>query len=339
MSRCLKLVLTVAFVSLVAVGTAYCSETPDFEELSAKDIGTVKKGLKYISQNQSPDGGFTPGPRIAVTAVAGMAFLANGNTPGEGKYAKQVLRAVRYIVKKTDPRGFISESGSRMYEHGFATLFLAEAYGMCRSEKDNKEIKQALTRSMALLSHSQGSAGGWDYNPAKGRSDISVTVCQTMGMRAARAAGVPVSPDTVKNAIDCMNKAYCKGGGFSYTSPGGSGPRDGTSAGGACILYALGLHASKEVTSTLDYIVKNHQPWKRRPRWYFYTSYYSTYAMYQKGGKYWKEWFPHMKRDLINKQQPNGAWQDTDSGGNTYSTAVSCLILQIPFRYLPIVQR
>lgn len=338
-----KYVILMLVFTLVFSGIVFAEEAPDFDELKKEEVTSIKRGLKYIeSQWNKVDGSFAgvSDKKVAATSVAGMAFLASGNTPSEGKYAKQVLGAIKYLLKKTNPNGYISDGGSRMYSHGFASLFLAESYGMSRDEKINKEVKSALTKSMKLLAMAQGQGGGWDYHPGKGRSDISITVCQTMAMRASRASGIEVSPKCVEEAIRCIKAAYCKaeGGGFSYTSPGGSGAAFPRSAGGACILYALGLHESEEVTKTLDYL-NRIPPWKQQPSWYFYASYYSTYAMYQKGGKYWKEWFPQMKSHMLSKQTPAGSWQDTDSGGNTYSTAVACLVLQVPFRYLPIVQR
>ncbi|MHC4914036.1 MAG: hypothetical protein ACYTGB_00975 [Planctomycetota bacterium] len=55
--------------------------------------------------------------------------------------------------------------------------------------------------------------------------------------------------------------------------------------------------------------------------------------MYQAGGKYWKTAWPIIRKELLSKQKANGSWD------STYGTGMACIILCIPYRYLPILQR
>ena len=75
-----------------------------------------------------------------------MAFLAGGNTPGRGEYGQHISRCIGYILKAADDSGFVSlreyTSHGPMYDHGFATLFLAEIYGM----SPDSEVRQKLER-------------------------------------------------------------------------------------------------------------------------------------------------------------------------------------------------
>ena len=48
-----------------------------------------------------------------------------------------------------------------MYGHGFATLFLAEVYGM----SPNEELHGALEKAVKLIVDSQNEEGGWRYFP------------------------------------------------------------------------------------------------------------------------------------------------------------------------------
>src|SRR5882672_3942845 len=53
----------------------------------------VEKGLKYLATKQQEDGAFSNsgyGRNAAVVALAGMAWLANGSTPGRGPYGAEV---------------------------------------------------------------------------------------------------------------------------------------------------------------------------------------------------------------------------------------------------------
>ena len=59
--------------------------------------------------------------------------------------------------------------------------------------------------------------------------------------------------------------------------------------------------------------------------------------MYIAGGKHWEWYFPKVRDDLIESQQGNGAW--SDNVGEAFATAMACVILEIPYNYLPIFQR
>ena len=77
-----------------------------------------------------------------------MAFLAAGSTPGRGHYGDRVQRAVDYLLANSQASGFICESPPNprqgpMYSHGFATLFLAECYGM----SPRRELRDKLAAS------------------------------------------------------------------------------------------------------------------------------------------------------------------------------------------------
>lgn len=90
---------------------------------------------------------------------AGMAFMASGSTPGRGPY-DHVDRCVD-LLRHTEESGFINIEGALthgpMYGHGFATLFLAEAYGMTM----RPAIRPKLSKAVNLIVQTQNSEGGW----------------------------------------------------------------------------------------------------------------------------------------------------------------------------------
>jgi prenyltransferase beta subunit len=312
-------------------------------ELTPEVITAISRGLDYLAKNQSRDGSFGgqgAGANAAVTGVCGMAFLAQGNVPGRGKYAKNVEKVVEWMLKCGDRTGLLhgpQTSHGVMYEHGFAALFLAEAYGMTQDDK----IKKKLQNAIRLIAQTQLDSGGWWYQPDRSpgqTSDISVTICQTMALRAARNVGVNVPQKTVDKAVDCVKRASQPDGGFAYQVPnppakagGGSAPP--RSAAGLCILYGLGEYNAKETKDGLKYLEKIGP----QQMGMFYGTYYGTQAMYQAGGQYWAKWWPGISKDLIKKQQADGSW--TGEGYGTYATGMACIILCVPYNYLPILQR
>jgi hypothetical protein len=60
--------------------------------------------------------------------------------------------------------------------------------------------------------------------------------------------------------------------------------------------------------------------------------------MWHAGGKYWDEWYPAIRDELLDRQTDEGSWLSATIC-NEYGTAMSLLILQLPNNYLPIFQR
>src|SRR4051812_23696730 len=99
----------------------------------------IKAGLDYLAKNQTQDGNWTGTPDTAayptvMASLAGMAMLANGDTPSRGPYADNVRRAERWVLGNVRPSGLITDrsenNGMSMYGHGFSLLFLSSVYGM-----------------------------------------------------------------------------------------------------------------------------------------------------------------------------------------------------------------
>lgn len=324
--------------------------TTNAVEASGKELVTpeaqraIDSGLAYLAARQHTDGSFGSGSvykrNVAVTALAGMSFLSAGHTPGRGPYGSQVSRAVEFILASAEPSGFIIRSDSAahgpMYGHGFATLFLAEVYGMSPQE----DVRTALKAAVQLIVNSQNKDGGWRYEPDGREADISVTVCQMMALRAARNAGIAVPKATVDNCLDYVRRCQTTDGGFQYQvrqSPRSAFPR---SAAALVALYSAGIYEGEEIERGLKYLVQ-HQPQGELLRYephYFYGHYYAVQVMWHAGDKYWKTWYPSIRDELLSRRLPDGSWPDS-LVNNEYGTAMACLILQMPNNYLPIFQR
>ena len=80
--------------------------------------------------------------------------------------------------------------------------------------------------------------------------------------------------------------------------------------------------------------------WGDRGHYFFwYGHYYGVQAMYTQGGPIWESYFEKLRRFLILRQNEDGSWDNRDGPGPAFSTAVGCLILEIPYCFLPIFQR
>jgi prenyltransferase/squalene oxidase-like repeat protein len=302
----------------------------------------IESGLAWLARSQNADGSFGTGTyrgNIAVTSLAGLAFMASGSSPGRGPYGPRIDQALGYIMENTSPSGFIAVAAASthgpMYSHGFGTLFLAEAYGMTH----RTEIREKLQKAVRLIIDTQNSEGGWRYQPVRRDADLSVTICQINALRAARNAGLYVPKETVENCIHYVKQSQNPDGGFRYMLQGGASsfPR---SAAGVVALYSAAVYDAKEVEAGIAYLKQYMPEIKLGSRYshYFYGHYYAAQAMWIRGGEDWNTWYPAIRDELIRRQSSTaGFW--SDSICNEYGTAMALIILQMPNNYLPIFQR
>lgn len=302
----------------------------------------IKRGLDFLAKAQNEDGSFGDrqlGRNVGVCSLVGMAFMSNGSMPGRGPYAKQVSRCTDFVLQSCQESGFITVTGATshgpMYEHGFATLLLAETYGMSQ----NPKFRDKLVAAVKLIVDKQNNEGGWRYQPERRDADISVTICQVMALRAARNAGIYVPNETIDRCVDYVKRSQNPDGGFSYMLAARGSSLFPRSAAGVVALYSAGIYEGEEIQRGLNYLMQ-HIPAKV-PRaddgHYFYGQYYAAQAMWHAGGDYWKKWYPAIHDELTPRQRPNGSWLDQISP--EYGTAMACLVLQMPNSYLPIFQK
>jgi len=322
------------------------------EDLLPKHItpqtqAAIKKGLDGLIKLQGADGAFTADRDgqvypVAMTSLAGMALLANGNTPSRGPYSENVSRIVEFLINNTQPSGLISgptqEHGYSMYGHGFAMLFLSSCYGMETDDRTRERMKRIINDAIKLTG-SASSNGGWCYTPSSG-DEGSVTVTQMQGLRAASNAGFTVPKGTIEGGVHYLE--MCKGpeGGICYSLSSLGSSHLPISAAAVATLYNAGQYDSKLADSCLAYVSQQFDIQKdqfSKGGNDFYTHLYASQAFYQAGDKYWDKYFPGARDQLLKMQGADGTWNGEI--GQTFSTSIALIILQLPYKYLPIYQR
>jgi len=302
---------------------------------------SIERGLNWLVARQHEDGAFGDGQyrgNVAVTGLAGMAFLAAGSTPGRGPYGVPVQRCVDYLLANTQPSGFIASpatSHGPMYGHGFATMFLAECHGM----SPRPELREKLAKAVKLIVNSQNKEGGWRYFARREDADISVTVCQVMALRAARNAGLYVPNATIDRAVEYTRRCQNADGGFMYMLQGGGDSAFPRSAAGVVALYSAGVYQDAAIAKGLAYLMEflPAADVVRRENYYYYGHYYAVQAAWHAGGEIWDRWYPAIRDELIRRQRPDGSW--ASSIDIDCDSAMALIVLQIPNNYVPIFQR
>ncbi len=340
----------------------------------ADSEAAVEAGLKWLADSQSPDGSwnakqFGAGTETyalgearygtgekADTGVSGLAllaFLSAGHTHLEGKHKTTVQLGLQYLLRAQMPSGDLSgpkqvgsERGvlnARMYCHSIATLALAEAHAMT----GDVVLRDSLMRAAQYSINSQDTrGGGWRYRP-RDPGDLSQFGWQAMALKSVERSGIEVPRDVKTRMLGFLDScsAGTDGGLATYRPKEGRPSETMTAEGLACRLlldYPNSLAAQQEALK----MIMDRRPGIGEENVYFW--YYATLALFQLQDANWREWNMSLKRQLLTGQipvyQPHaGSWPPDKIwggyGGRVYSTAMSCLCLEVYYRYLPMYQR
>jgi hypothetical protein len=308
----------------------------------------IDTGLSFLARQQAKDGSFEAGgPKIAMTGLTLMAFLACGDTPDQGKYGLIVRSALDFLVKSAPDDGYFGKlDGSRMYGHGIATLALAEAYGVDTDPAKRKLERAVLIKAVDVILKAQdmpkGDAfvGGWRYEPNSPDSDLSLSGWNALALRAARNVGITIPADRVKRAVQFVMRCYrADQKGFSY-QPGADASIHMTGVG-LLNLYLLDQTDHPEMPTAAKFLVEH--PVADGTNFPYYAIYYSTQAAFQSGDPTWTAvWKVTQARLIPTQTKEDGGWPQSPSGqepGRVFSTSMAILTLTVPYRLLPIYQR
>ncbi len=313
----------------------------------------VVRGLKWLVQQQSPDGSWKldgnfndrgQSNDIAGTAFGLLPFLGAGKThkpAKDNRYDKTVDKGLQFLISKQD--GQTGNLGGGMYAHALAATALAEAYGLTQDPK----LRQPVQLAINYIVRAQHSAGGWRYAPGQA-GDLSATGWQIMALLTGAMAGLDVPAVTLRKANiflrSCCDKAN---EGFGYIGP--DTPTPTMSAVGLLCWQYLGSWPINVVNQTNPLVkerllkgVDNHlvpnAPGASKNMYYYY---YATQVMHHVGGERWKAWNEKMRDHLVKTQDKTGSWSSQGdahgpAGGRLMNTSLSLLTLEVYYRHVPL---
>jgi len=303
------------------------------------------KGLKYLSSSQSEngtwssDGGYGSYP--GTVALGLLAFLAYGEDPNNGPYASNIKKSLNYLLDIQNKNGYLGSTsknnvnGGNMYSHGFATLALAEAYGMIDDPRIGKALRDAV--ELSTTAQKTNTRKAWRYSPTSKDADSTLTGCIIVSLYAARNAGIHVSNESLSNALKYMDSCRSKSsGGYGYTSP--SGARVTLTAIGSLCFSLAKQKSSESYKKTLDNLKKhiNH----RETNYPFYYEYYMSQALFHADSTLWEEWNKKNIKYMRTLQTTDGSFADpSNRKGKAFSTSAGLLSLALNYRFLPIYEK
>ena len=332
----------------VAAGIGLLASRAAPGQLAASRLRTsIDRGLAWVQRSQSKLGHWTASNYpTAMTALAGTALLCSGSTTTQGPYAKNVRRAVDYLMSQARPNGLIGDpvrDNKYTYGHGFSMLFLSQVLGEEEDVERRSELVEVLTRAAEFSGKAQTPSGGWGYVSAKDGNNFdegSTTITQVQGLRGCRNAGIVVSGEVIEKAKQYIYTCQNEDGGISYSLRHRRGSRPAITAAALAALYNAGDYDSKHVPAMLKYCKDNlyrlDDGGRTFGHWHYSYLYYSQ-VIYREGGEIWRTFRDKLYARIINEQGRAGSWNGNI--GPIYVTSINLTILQLDHGYLPIYQR
>lgn len=325
----------------------------------------VEAALLWLANHQETDGRWNPSKHgggtetkvfghdrdgaganadTGITGLALLSFLAGGHSHLEGPWQETVRDGLGYLVNQQDSSGsFAGQSRlfARMYCHSMALLAVSEAYAMTGDPKLRDAVKRGVSYSVKAQNRYDG---GWRYQPGD-EGDMSQLGWQALALHSAKIGGIDVPEDTVAKMHSFIDSCAVKSGGGVAAYRPGHAPSTTMTAESLVARYVLGQTVSDRVVREAKFEISGQMPAGGKPNLYYW--YYGTMAMYFAGGPEWEQWNEKVKSVLLSSQEhsdihrgswaPDGLW--ASYGGRVYSTALSALILEVYYRYLPTTQQ
>ncbi len=340
------LVCALMLLSLVRVASAQPVISPQGDVVPRDVREMTDRGLQYLVSSQSDDGSWPDGYRgPGTTGLAMMAFLASGEDPNFGKYSQPIRKALRSMIREQNAStGYMGDS---MYQHGFATLALAEAYGavdettlwetgkpVAGKERSLGEALELAVRC-AVTSQSKNPHSAWRYSPNARDADTSVSGAVLMGLLAARNAGIEVPDKSIDAAIKYFSSMTGDSGAVGYSGGLGGFGQSIARSSIACLVYSIAKRKDlKQFAASKKYVVGNMNETSHYEE---YARYYEAQALFQADLDAWQKWNRGLVRKLKSSQNEDGSFSG-QFGGAT-STSLNLLSLALNYRFLPIYER
>ena len=313
----------------------------------AASRAAVARGLDFLRRSQLDSGAIGGKYPVAVTSLAAMAILGAGHGYHDRSYGSTLRGALRFILASSaGGSGYISDDKSKMHGHAYAVLFLCQVYGELPREEE-AEVSRAIKDGIRVIERAQNSRTfGWFYDPQQPvvKDEASITICVLQALRAANGIGFTIPKGLIDQAVSYVKRCQDDSGSFRYSLEGGDNHTSyALTVAAVSTLYAAGIYDSPAISRGLDSARRELAHYREDPlkaagdEFFLYGNVYASQAFYQAGGVLWASWFPVARRSLLRRQESDGSWRDLN--GSEFGTAMSLLILEVPWNYLPIFQR
>ncbi|MDB6151645.1 MAG: hypothetical protein JWL90_98 [Chthoniobacteraceae bacterium] len=315
-----------------------------------KSEEAILKALRWLKQNQNPDGSFGQQYPMAMTGLALLSFMGHCERPTSQEFGDCVRKMIDFLVQGAGTDGKLSRIGGNewVYEHGIATYALGETYSLTH----DKKVEPVFKKAVEIIVRGQGNDGGWMYNFDKSKSDTSVSGWQIQSLKVAHLSGLNIEgvEEAMKKAMGNIRRVKGPKGGYGYRDPEDKWGLTGVGA----LCLQIGGSGGSDVGKAIRFIMDD--PASPKIKYgdggaNLYAWYYATQAAFQHGGSIWQRWNKEFQMEVVGSQSDNGAWPETGGVGKgggalnwvgtgtgsdaqVYRTSLCILMLEVYYRYL-----
>lgn len=310
---------------------------------------SLLKALLWLQKVQNPNGswGVKKHSHYALTGLALLTFLAHGETQMSKQFGHTVSKAMQYLANL--PIDTIAGSG---YSHAIKTYAICEAYAMTGISI----LEDVMDPHVRVIIDGQQNGGSFGYKYNKNeqeKQDLSIAGWNYQALKAAYAAGCNISGlnEAIAKSVDWLKKRAAgsdRGYGYPYDfSKRKTSTKHSMRAVGVLCMQLFGEGNFPALQDEIALIAERDREnfnWARPPKESVYGWYYATQAMFQHGGKEWKDWNKKFQKELTRNQHPEGFWEypgvwhgrfDQPTPERIYCTTLCALMLTVYYRYLP----
>lgn len=345
MSGLLRLAPIPALLALLIVVAAGCTASQ-----SATHSGAIKRGVKFLVENQQPDGSWgtgletrgleiysmVPGShdafRVATTALCVMALREVGETSAHA-------RGLEYLITQSEAR----RDDGRLLYNVWAHTYALQALAIEMRHSSDPRIKEMAEWHLERMIRYATYIGGWNYydfraqtqQPSLGPTSFG-TAAGLVALHEARKSGLDVPQKLVDSSLRRLMDARLPNGVFAYGSDYKYIPRmPGNQIKGAIgrtqpSNYALWLWGwptvgEEESRHGLDLFFQDHiyldmgrkrpyphEAWYQTSGYYYYFDhYYAALLIERLDGNDRKTYAQQLAAHVAPHQEPDdGSWWD-----------------------------
>lgn len=316
-------------------------------ELLTEEVKQMnERALTFLANSQDADGSWSDAQfpsNTGTTALACLAFMAEGSRPRIGKYGQNIDRGLEFLLKNVQSSGVIAGKGSNqygpMYEHAYSMLTILYAYGDMPWRTQSRDV---ISRGIQAMLKSQRLDGGWRYQFSReGHSDMSVTANVLWVLRSAKKCGFTVSQEAIDKGIKFVEECANPDGTFRYRFWGihASPSLAGTGIIALCNHGKIDHQLIPTARDRIEYDYRRYTVEDLKERRYFiYGAFYASLAMHMCGDSYWIPWHKKVVEVFKSMQRKDGEFFDQHDN-TVYTSAMAAVVMQAPLGYLPIYER
>ena len=350
----LEMAASVTFSGETQPQSAYLLRDPKHRSRVLESLGgtwqtesAIARSLEWFTRHQEADGhwaiqkhGGLQGHDVAATSLALLCYMGWGAKHTEpGPHQEAMARGLDWLVKQVKHRGDMRGDSGTMYDHGMATIALAEAYGLTK----DPALQLPLTKAIGFIQYAQNSdTGGWRYIPGA-EGDTSVFGWQLMALKSASLAGLVIPPHVLEKASGWLERVASgeHGGLYGYQD---KTPLPAMCAEGMFCQQLLGRPPTDPRMQETAAYLQTRLPSTEKERINYYYWYYGCLALYQHQGPVWEQWNEQIRTIFVKSQNregdESGSWDSAGQwgheSGRAVTTALATLSLEVYYRYLPL---